>query len=195
MRGDQFADVLAAAQAGEEWGFAALYREFAPGVVGFLRGRVPTEAEDVASSVWLEVARSIGRFVGDEAGFRAWLYTIVRRRMMNEYRRHTRDWTDPRDPAVLPPITAPDDPEREVLAAMAASDAAALISSVLPELQAEVILLRVVADLPVEEVSQVLDIAPGHVRVLSHRALKTLAEYFSREVVTHTPGPGISELP
>ena len=195
MRGDQFADVLAAAQAGEESGFAALYGIFAPGVVGFLRGRVPTEAEDVASSVWLEVARSIGRFVGDEAGFRAWLYTIVRRRMMNEFRRHARDWTDPRDPAVLPLIAARDDPEHEVLAAMTASDAAALISSVLPELQAEVILLRIVADLPVEEVSQVLDIAPGHVRVLSHRGLKTLAAYFAREAVTHTPGPGISELP
>ena len=195
VRGVLFPDALAAAQAGEEWGFAALYRDFAPGVLGFLRGRVANEAEDVASSVWLEVARSIGRFVGDEAGFRAWLFTIVRRRMMNEYRRRSRDWSDPRDPSVLPPIAAPDSPEREVLAELAASDATALISSVLPELQAEVILLRVVAGLPVDEVAQVLDLAPGHVRVLSHRGLKTLAEHFAREVVTHGPGPGISEVP
>ena len=101
MRGVQFPDALTAAQAGEEWAFAALYRDFAPAVLGFLRGRVPNEAEDVASSVWLEVARSIGRFMGDEAGFRAWLFTIVRRRMMNEFRRRRRDWSEPQDPAVL----------------------------------------------------------------------------------------------
>ena len=71
MRGDEFAEALAAAQVGEEGGFAVLYRGFAPAVLGFLRGRVGAEAEDVASAVWLEVARSIGRFVGDESGFRA----------------------------------------------------------------------------------------------------------------------------
>lgn len=194
MHGARFPETLVAAQSGDEAAFASLYRAFAPGVLGFLRGRIPHDAEDVASAVWFEVARSIGRFVGDESGFRAWLFTIVRRRMMNEYRRRSRDWSEPRDLDRLPGPVAPDDPEREVLADLAASDAAALISSVLPDLQADVILLRVVAELPVDEVAQVLDLAPGHVRVLSHRGLKTLAEHFAREAVTQTTSSGISEV-
>lgn len=195
MRSAPFPEILAAAQSGEEAAFASLYREFAPGVLGFLRGRVAHDPEDVASAVWLEVARSIGRFVGDESGFRAWLFTIVRRRMMNEYRRRSRDWSQPGDLDQVATPVAPDEPEREVLADLAASDATALISSLLPDLQADVILLRVVAELPVAEVAQVLDLAPGHVRVLSHRGLKTLAEHFAREAVTQMPGSGISEVP
>ena len=195
MRGDRFPDVLAAAQAGEESGFAGLYREFAPAVLGFLRGRIPNEAEDVAASVWLDVARSIGRFVGDEKGFRAWLFTIVRRRMLNEFRRRQRDWSDPHDPAVLPNAVTSRSPEVEVLAELEAAEAAALIGSVLPPVQADVVLMRVVTGLSVDEIARVLDLAPGHIRVLSHRGLKVLAAYFSRDAVTHGLGPGISEVP
>ncbi len=195
MRGIGFGDVLAAAQAGEEAGFADLYRDFAPGVLGFLRGRVPREAEDVAASVWLDVAQSIGRFVGDEKGFRAWLFTIVRRRMLNEFRRQGRDHSSPHDPMVMPTTASITTPEGEVLAHLDSVEALALIGSVLPPLQADVVLMRVIAGMPVDEIADVLDLAPGHIRVLSHRGLKTLAEHFSRHAVTHGPGPGISEVP
>ena len=195
MCGIGFGDVLAAAQAGDEAGFADLYRDFAPGVLGFLRGRVPREAEDVAASVWLDVAQSIGRFVGDENGFRAWLFTIVRRRMLNEFRRQGRDHSSPHDPMVMPTTASITTPEGEVLAHLDSVEALALIGSVLPPLQADVVLMRVIAGMPVDEIADVLDLAPGHVRVLAHRGLKTLAEYFSRDAVTHGPGPGISEVP
>lgn len=195
MREDEFGPALAAAQAGEEAGFADLYREFAPGVVGFLRGRVPREAEDVAASVWLDVAQSIGRFVGDEKGFRSWLFTIVRRRMLNEFRRQGRDHSTPHDPMVMPTPVSTESPEGDVIALFETAEALALIGSVLPPLQADVVLMRVVAGLPVDEIADVLDLAPGHIRVLSHRGLKTLAEHFSRDAVTHGPGPGISEVP
>ncbi len=203
MRGDEFGDALAAARAGEELGFARLYREFAPAVLGFLRGRLPREAEDVAASVWLDVAQSIGRFVGDEKGFRAWLFTIVRRRMLNEFRRQGRDHSSPHDPMVMPTTVSTSTPEGEVLAHLEGVEALALIGSVLPPLigsvlpplQADVVLMRVVGGLPVDEIADVLDLAPGHIRVLSHRGLKILAEHFSRDAVTHGPGPGISEVP
>lgn len=183
------------AQAGEEAGFSALYREFAPSVLGFLRGRVAGEAEDVAASVWLDVARNIAGFAGDEAGFRAWLFTIVRRRMMNEFRRRSRDLSDATDPERLPAVAATDNPERRVVEDAATADAIELIGSVLPELQGEVILMRVVAQLSVDDVARILGLTSGHVRVLSHRGLQTLAQHFARDVVTPTLGPGISEVP
>ena len=46
----------------------------------------------------------------------------------------------------------------------------------LPPDQAEIILLRVVAGLPVEEVAAITGRRPGTVRVLQHRALRRLAD-------------------
>ncbi|MFZ4586113.1 MAG: sigma factor-like helix-turn-helix DNA-binding protein [Acidimicrobiia bacterium] len=43
------------------------------------------------------------------------------------------------------------------------------------EAQAEVILLRVVAGLDVNEVAAIVDRSPGAVRVLQHRGLQALA--------------------
>jgi RNA polymerase sigma-70 factor (ECF subfamily) len=49
------------------------------------------------------------------------------------------------------------------------------LTSVLPAEQAEVLMLRVVGGLPVEEVARVVGKRPGTVRVLQHRALRRLA--------------------
>jgi RNA polymerase sigma-70 factor (ECF subfamily) len=45
----------------------------------------------------------------------------------------------------------------------------------LPPAQAEVVLLRVVGDLSVEDVAEVVGRRPGAVRALQHRALQRLA--------------------
>ena len=190
-----FDETLAAARAGEDWAWDLLYSWLAPSIFGFLRGRIPREAEDVASAVWTEAARNLGRFEGDEAGFRAWMFTIARRRMMNEYRRESRRAVELHGPDTLPVAHAVDDPEADVLAADAGSAAIELIRRVLPELQGEVVLLRVVAELPVADIADMLDLAPGHVRVLAHRGLAALAEHFSQVSVTLGVDPGISEVP
>lgn len=88
-----------------------------------------------------------------------------------------------------------DDTEADALAALSASDAAALIASVLPPMAADVVLLRVVGDCSVIEVAEILGVTPGYVRVVAHRGLKALAEHFSRGSVTRVAGPGISEVP
>ena len=45
------------------------------------------DAEDVASDAWLEIARDLGRFRGDGAGFRGWTATIARHRALDHLRR------------------------------------------------------------------------------------------------------------
>ena len=195
MPGSEFAEALAAARAGQEWGFAALYEQFAPAVLGFLRGRIPTEAEDIASTVWLEAARNLERFEGDEAGFRAWIFTIARRRMMNERRRQRRRPVDLYPHETLPTPVDRADPAIQIAESDAAARAIETIREVLPELQGEVVLLRVVAELGVNEIAELLELAPGHVRVLAHRGLRALAEHFSRVAVTPGADPGISEVP
>ncbi|MGX1476233.1 UNVERIFIED_CONTAM: hypothetical protein RKD50_005041 [Streptomyces canus] len=69
---------VARAQDGDENAFAVAYRIMQPGLLGYLRGIVGEDAEDVASDAWLEIARNLGRFKGDGAGFRGWTATIAR---------------------------------------------------------------------------------------------------------------------
>ena len=59
---------------------------------------------------------------------------------------------------------------------MAGDEAVRRIVSLLPRDQAEIVLLRVVAGLPVDEVAAITGRRPGTVRVLQHRALRRLAE-------------------
>ena len=54
----------------------------------------------------------------------------------------------------------------------------------LPSIQAEVILLRVVAGLDTETVAQLTGRSPGAVRVAAHRGLRRLAQILAETGVT-----------
>ena len=53
----------------------------------YLGGRL---AEDVASETWVSVVKGLARFTGDEAGWRAWVFTIARSRLYDAQRRAAR---------------------------------------------------------------------------------------------------------
>jgi RNA polymerase sigma-70 factor (ECF subfamily) len=138
-------------------------------------------ADDLASEVWVAVARQMGRFVGDESGFRAWLFTIGRCRLIEHRRKAARRRTDPvphdrLDAAIERGLDG--DPALLVLEQLGVREAVdALIADLSPE-QAEAVLLRVVAGLDVTEVARIMDRSPGSVRVLCHRAIRRLAESY-----------------
>jgi len=187
--GDQFQGILAAAQDGGEWAVAILYRWLHPAVVSYLRARAGDEAEDLASETWVAVARGLARFSGDEAAFRSWVFTIAHRRLIDHHRAsarrprtrtlHATEGDDYSGPIDLP---AGDDPAREVLDAAAGDEAVRRIVALLPPDQAEIVLLRVVGGLPMEDVAAITGRRPGTVRVLQHRALKRLADRLERPV-------------
>ena len=70
----------------------------------------------------------------------------------------------------------------DVEAALAGEEAVRRIVALLPPDQADIVLLRVVAGLPVEEVAAITGRQPGTVRVLQHRALRRLADRLERPV-------------
>lgn len=172
---------ISAAREGASWAVAALYREIQPRLVRYLRSREPAVADDVAAQVWLEVAGGLDKFEGTEDGFRAWVFTIARRRLIDARRRAGRRPTDPLvDQDFV--ATSPDgDPEGSALAALEAQAAVDRIVAALTPDQAEVVLLRVLGGLPVGEVAGVLGKEPSAVRVLQHRALRRLAQHFPPE--------------
>jgi RNA polymerase sigma-70 factor, ECF subfamily len=175
LLGDEFARVLAAAQTGAEWAVVRLYRAIHPSLLRYLAVREPQEAEDIASQVWLEVARSLSKFSGSEDEFRALVFTIARRRLANARRSRTRRRSDVVETRALYAVAAGDDPAADAETRVTTERAIARINELLRPEQAEVVMLRVVAGLSVEHVATIVGKSPAAVRVIQHRALKDLA--------------------
>lgn len=149
-----------------------VYRALAPSVLGYLRAQRLSDPEDVLGDVFLHVARDLRRFKGDDAALRRWVFSIAHNRAMDDHRRRARrpaivDADVPDEAAPAP--TDPLDPELvEALAALTAD-------------QREVIVLRFVADLPLEAVARITGRKIGAVKALQHRALENLAKAVSRD--------------
>lgn len=180
--GEGFDDVLAAAQAGAGWAFTRLYDDLADVVTGYLRLRGATEPDDVASETFLAVFRSLGTFEGGEEQFRSWVFTIAHRRLLDEQRHWSRrPSTTELDRDLDPPCV--EGPEGEVVGWLQAE----WLREVLDDLSAtqrDVVLLRVVAGLTIEETAQVIGKRPGAVKQLQRRGLLKLHEELSRRGVT-----------
>lgn len=185
MIGERFPAVMAAAQRGEEWAFAALWRDANPALLRYLKLIAPGAAQDVASDTWLQVTRGLKVFSGDESGWRGWLFTVARRRAVDESRRRARRPSVPLDLSGLEsePATWTADAADAAVDNLATERAIAAVAG-LPPLQAEAILLRVVAGLDYESIGQILGRRPGAVRVATHRGLRRLSMEFSGEPVT-----------
>ena len=177
VEGGDFASVVAGARSGEEWAVTALFRDLQPRLLRYLRAQESRVADDLAAEVWLAVAQGIGAFSGDEKGFRAWVFTIARRRVIEHRRKGARRRTEvaPAETFAEMAAVAPL-PDRQVIEALSGQEAAALIASLLGEDQAEVVLLRVLGDLDVDQVAEITGKTPNWVRVTQHRALRKLAD-------------------
>lgn len=181
-------DVLASARQGDEGALAQLYRSLQPPLLRYLRRQAHAVAEDLASETWLAVARQLPSFTGTIDDFRALLFTIARRRVADHYRAvGRRPVLEQRQVDVT---EAGSDPGVLVVDELSAQQAIERLVGSLPAAQAEVVLLRVLAGLSVEEVARTLDRSAGAVRILQHRALRNLAKQFSEEGRdTVTDGP------
>lgn len=189
IRGDDDLDAaLRGARAGDEDAFVLLWRTLHPALLRYLRVRGDDGPEDLASETWMHALRDLESFEGDARAFRAWLFTIARHRAIDAGRARTRrpalpvaDVTELRPD--LQPQAAPS--AEEVAVDNDATARALQLVASLPAVQAEMVMLRVVAGLEVSAVAQLLGKKPGTVRVTVHRALQTLArtQRASREVV------------
>ncbi len=174
MLDEAFLETLAGARAGDDSAFTVLFRDVQPALLRYIRARAPHRGEDIAEDVWLEVVRGLHRFAGDEQGFRAWIFTIARHKIVDDHRYQGRrrtlplDGTDELDLPIVRDVAADQEDSEATRAALA-------LVRTLPAQQAEVILLRVVGGLDCNQTARVLGKSPGAVRVLSHRGLRRLA--------------------
>ena len=174
--GASFDGVLVAAQAGADWAWTYLYRSVAPSLRGYLISRGAQDPDDLVGATFLQVARGLASFSGDEAGFRAWVFTIAHHRLIDEHRRRRR----------RPTVAMSDIPEMvgsdgsEVLHGVLTAEARALLDHLTPE-QRDVLLLRVFADLPLNEVAGIVGRPVSAVKSLQYRALAALRKKLSED--------------
>jgi RNA polymerase sigma-70 factor, ECF subfamily len=181
--GADFPAVLAAAQQGSEAAFSQLWRDANPALLRYLRVTAPGAAEDIAAETWVQVIRGLGRFRGDEQAWRAWLFTTARRRTIDEGRRRSRRQEASLDEVATGQLPVAVDAADQAIERISTRAAVEMLAA-LPPLQAEVILLRVVAGLDTETVAAMVDRSPGAVRVAAHRGLRRLADIAMRRGVT-----------
>lgn len=171
-----FDGVLAAARTGQEWAWRALYRSLAPRVRGYVRARDRADPDDLVGEVFLQVVRDLPRFEGGEREFRAWVLTIAHHRLLDARRR----WAHRPMEAPLPDAFAGGpggDVEDEALATIGEERVRRALAR-LSEEQRNVLLLRVIGDLTVEQVASALGKTPGAVKALQRRGLEALKRDF-----------------
>jgi RNA polymerase sigma-70 factor (ECF subfamily) len=143
------------------------YRALAPAVLGYFRSHRVDQAEDLVSDVFVSVARNLCRFHGDADDLRRWVFAIAHRRRVD----HVRRWR------VRRRVVAADPPERACVDDHRDLDVD--LVAALGELtahQREVVILRFVADLRLEDVARIVGRRVGAVKALQARALDRLAQ-------------------
>jgi RNA polymerase sigma-70 factor (ECF subfamily) len=177
--GKSFESVLDAAKLGADWAWAVLYGEIAGPVMGFFRSRGLADPEEAAGDVFFELARGLADFEGTEESFRTFVFAIAYRRLLVENRFSTRrsrtllaDRVLDRLQADVDVIGVVSEPEipREVVRAF---------SMLTPE-QRDVLSLRIVAGLSVDQVGEVLNRGVKKVKSLQRRGMARVRAQISQ---------------
>lgn len=169
-----FEELLDGVRRGDDRAASELFRLMHPPLLRYLRSRERRTADDIAADVWLAISTGLGSFEGTSEDFRAWMFLIAHRRLIDQRRQTERRLTGPAAPDTFESIPDPS-ADDEVTSAHEAQDAVDRIVSLLSQEQADVVLLRVLGGLDAVTVAEILGRTPGWVRVTQHRALRRLA--------------------
>ena len=173
-------DLVVAARAGQAWALTEIWQRHAPTVSGYLRARGARDPDDLTSDVFLAVFERLPEFHGHDADLRAFVFTVAHHRLVDDLRRRARRGdTVPYDAADDTRVAA--SAEALALDALGEQRVQELLGALSDE-QREVILLRVLADLTLEQTAQVVGKRVGAVKALQHRALASLRRLLEQAV-------------
>jgi RNA polymerase sigma-70 factor, ECF subfamily len=178
-----FAALLRAARANQDWAWRFIYAELAPALLGYLRARRASHPEDALGEVMLQIVRDLPCFEGGERDFRAWAFTIAHHRLLDERRRSARRPAEPLSAPELERLGPRGDAEEDAHRALSAERVGRLLARLSSD-QQEVILLRVLGDLTSEEVAQVTGKTAGAVKALQRRGFEAIKSELERKRVT-----------
>jgi len=183
--GARFPKVLLAARQGDDGAWAELYRDLGPGLLRFLKGQGASDPEDCLGDCLLEVVRNLQLFDGDEDAFRAWVFTISRRRLVDAWRRASR-----RPRIVGDELDGVDRHHHHPGAdgsIMQRAAVAEILACLTPD-QRSVLLLRVLHRFSIQETATIVGKGEGAVKLLHHRAIRRLRRALVADRDREQPG-------
>lgn len=164
---------LSAALAGEPSGFSAVYRTVSPAVLGYFRARGVDDAEALTQDVFVDVLPKLGNIRGGEKGLRTFIFSVAHARLVDHNRRRERTpYLGEYDPLGDERFSI--SAEEQVIGSLGGGIADLL--HLLNEEQREVLVLRIVADLSIDQVARIMDKSTGAIKQLQRRGLATLKE-------------------
>jgi len=163
-------DLVRRAQQRDADAFTELYQRHVDLIFRYVLYRVGDQAaaEDLTSEVFMRVLESLATYEDRGAPFAAWLYRIANARVIDYWRRASRQNVSLDAGEVDVPV---DLPARDVIAQRALAQS---LQRLTPE-QQEVLMLKFVADYNTAEIAQLTGRSEGAVKALQHRALAALA--------------------
>jgi RNA polymerase sigma-70 factor (ECF subfamily) len=172
-----FDALVAHAADGDDRAFEQLIGPLIPSLRGYLRGIGRDETEDLLDDVLLAVFTNLARFRGGEESLRSWVFAIAHNRAVDHHRRRRRRAEIDGELAVAaaarPELRTVASAEQFALDHVAEAEMLEVLAA-LPPAQRQVLLLRTVADLSVEQTAAVMGRSNGAVKLLQHRAVTSL---------------------
>lgn len=180
------AELILQVRSGDREAFGVLYERHASAARALARQYVsPADAEDVVADAFSKLFEMLRRGAGPDAGFRPYLYTVVRHRAFDVTRgaARTRPSTDDEIESVLGRVASEDDP------ALAGFERSVVSKAYfdLPERWREVLWYVLVDDLKPAQVAPVLGLSPNGVSALLYRAKEALRAGYLQQHLTHAP--------
>lgn len=142
------------------------------------RSRSDSDAEDLTQDVFADAARALGNAGSGDGPPIAWLYAVARRRLIDRARRQARRHEVFGDTALELVVEPPSGYGSEV--------SEALRSGIerLPQLQRQVVLLKLVRGRSFAEIASALDASEGACRMRFLRGLEQLRAFLEEKEVT-----------
>ena len=176
--GEAFDGVLAAARAQEPWAFQRLFEWLGRPVAAYLRGAGVEDPDGIANEVFLRVFGGIARFEGTEGRFRSWVFAIAHNLVIDDRRRRSRRPQQAALEGDVGPAAA--GAEEHALVTIGDERIKAVLAQLPPD-QRDVVLLRIISDLSIEDTAAALGKRPGAVKSLQHRAMASLRRLLADE--------------
>jgi RNA polymerase sigma factor (sigma-70 family) len=164
---------LSAAVSGDGRSAEKIYRSLSPKVMGYLQARGVEDIEAVAQEVFLTVFQKLDNVTGGVAGLKTFTFSVAHARVVDAARARARH-----------PHLAEYDPDfdtrtvssaEQVVVDRSGGDTVQLLQTLNPD-QREVLSLRIVAGLPIDQVARVMGKSEGSVKQLQRRALAKLKD-------------------
>ena len=172
-------ELVVRAKAGDHSAFTLIYERYAAAIYRYIYFRVGEAelAEDLQAEVFLRMLEGIHRY--EERGWpiSAWLYRIAHDRTVDIMRRR-------RNRKHVPLEVwggSCDGPEKAVSARLDYEELNRTLNDLTDD-QRQVILMRFMADMSVQEVAKTLGRTEGAVKALQHRGLQSLARRLTANV-------------